>query len=39
MHDVIYHWDIRQANILKRVDSDDWFLINWSDASKVPIQA
>jgi hypothetical protein len=32
----VYHRDIRQQNILKKRDIDDWFLIDWSDASTTP---
>ena len=35
----VYYRDIRQPNILKKYDSNDWFLIDWSDASTTPTQA
>jgi hypothetical protein len=35
----VYHRDIREPNILKRRDQDEWFLIDWSDASTTPTKA
>ena len=35
----VYHRDIRRENIIKRIDSDDWFLIDFADACKVPTKA
>jgi hypothetical protein len=32
----VYHRDIREPNILKRYGRDEWFLIDWSDASTTP---
>jgi hypothetical protein len=35
----VYHRDIRGPNIIKRVDGQGWFLIDWSDASTAPTLA
>jgi len=32
----VYHRDIRRPNIMKNFDSDEWFLIDLSDASMTP---
>lgn len=32
----VYHRDIREPNILKRLDGQGWFLIDWTDASATP---
>ena len=32
----VYHRDIRQPNIMKRIDGKGWFLIDFSDASMTP---
>jgi hypothetical protein len=32
----VYHRDIRAPNIIKKLDGDEWFLIDWSDASEAP---
>ena len=32
----VYHRDIREPNIIKRVNGEGWFLIDWSDASTTP---
>jgi hypothetical protein len=34
--DPIYHRDIREPNIIKRFETDGWFLIDWCDASTAP---
>ena len=35
----VYHRDVRRENIIKRTDSDDWFLIDFADASTAPTEA
>jgi hypothetical protein len=35
----VYHRDIREPNIIKRIDGKGWFLIDWSDASTAPTRA
>ena len=35
----IYHRDIRKENIIKKIGSDDWYLIDFADASLVPTTA
>jgi len=35
----VYHRDIRKPNILKSFSGDEWFLIDWSDASTAPMRA
>jgi hypothetical protein len=32
----VYHRDIRAPNIIKKFDGQEWFLIDWSDASTAP---
>ena len=32
----VYHRDIRVPNIMKNFDSDEWFLIDFTDASTFP---
>ena len=32
----VYHRDIREPNIMKTLNGDGWFLIDWSDASRAP---
>ena len=41
MHDgkPVYHRDIWQRNILKHVDSEDWYIIDFSDATEEPTRA
>lgn len=41
MHDgkPVYHRDIRQPNILKHVNSEDWYIIDFSDATEEPTHA
>jgi hypothetical protein len=34
--DPVYHRDIRQPNIIKRLDGSGWFLIDWADATTTP---
>jgi hypothetical protein len=31
----VYHQDIQAPNIIKNLDGDKWFLIDWSDASEA----
>ena len=35
----IYHRDIQFKNLLKKHDSDKWFLIDWGDATTIPTYA
>jgi len=32
----VYHRDIRWPNIIKSLECNEWFLIDWNDASTVP---
>ena len=32
----VYHRDIRWPNIIKRIECNKWFLIDWSDSSEAP---
>ena len=35
----VYHRDIWAPNIVRKFDSTEWFLIDWSDASALPTHA
>ncbi|PVF98299.1 hypothetical protein CPB86DRAFT_733261 [Serendipita vermifera] len=35
----VYHRDIRDPNIVKKFNDQEWFLIDWSDASTAPTRA
>src|SRR5271170_6800407 len=32
----VYHRDIRRPNIMRTIDGQGWFLIDWCDASMTP---
>ena len=35
----VYHRDIRRENIMRKIDSDRWFVIDFADVSQEPTKA
>ena len=35
----LFHRDIRWPNVIRSSDNEDWFLIDWEDASAPPTEA